>query len=82
MINSWIVIRHQIDIDSKYCVCLEKKDALMIANLMADYWIKEYGDSKKYNTETIEDLIFNCTESNGLFSIHVQPQKIIGKDGE
>lgn len=78
MINAYIIVREQKNIDNKYIVCLEKDDALKIANEMTDYWLAYYFKNIELDDVDFElygDSIYSVSYEE-LFSVDVMPQEI------
>jgi hypothetical protein len=76
MIDGWIVVREEKHIDMKFWVCLNKDDALKIANDVTNYWKEKYDPNPEdVDTELYESLIFNFN-ADDMFWVYVQPQKI------
>lgn len=77
MINAYIVVRKQKNVDNKYIVCLNKEDALKIALEISNYWIEFYRDLEKDDIDynCYGRSIYNCYTAE-LFSVDVMPQEI------
>jgi hypothetical protein len=76
MLTAWIVVREEKHVDPKFWVCLEKEDALKIANDVHNYWQEEYGftydDCEEIETE---DGIF-LRWYDDSFSVYVEEIKV------
>ena len=83
MIDAWLVVREQNNIDTRHIVCLEKVDAITIATDMSTYWMSEYG--LFYTSPGIDCVQYGnvaySVKVEDLFWIRVEPIRI-REDGE
>lgn len=75
MQQAWIVVREEKHIDTKFWVCLERDDALRIAEAVTDYWVKRYKPSTVY-VALYDNQIFHCQDEEN-FRVYVVPQNIL-----
>jgi len=78
MIEAWIVVREEKHIADKFWVCLNKKDAIAIANDVTAYWKEQHPPRHGSVDRTCyDDQIFHYDQEEG-FRVYVVPVTIRG----
>lgn len=70
----YLIVRKEKHIDDKYWLCKVKKDALTIAEEVADFWLSHYTEeNNEIVTEPVSDQIFYRGTANEGFEVFVKP---------
>jgi hypothetical protein len=75
--NGWIVVRGEGYADDRFWVCLDKDDALAIAQDVVDYWMDQHKpDPERVHVELPGDNTIFSVAVEDAFYVYVIPTKI------
>lgn len=82
MIDAYLVTRKEHHIDDGIWICLDKDDAILIANDVVKYWMSDFNedDDLEIDRECYGDSIFSTSiswyEGDHIVTVKVSPIKI------
>ena len=76
MIDAWLVVREEKHVDMKFWVCLNRDDAIKIAQDVTIYWVEKYRNlNPEVDAVCLDDRIYSFNAED-CFHVYVDPVKI------